>query len=244
MTKWTFDHDQKVKNFKTDLSHSIFRVHSNFGTHSFIRGLKIVQTSNFQKNWLLCKCWPNVKFLRWTCLAQFFVYILILGSVSSFEIRKLHKWLKFQDSWLWCWNQPKVKIFKSHLPFSIFRVHSKFGVYFFIWESKNFSNNVILQLLALKWTLTKNQDIRAKFVLFVLSRRFWFWNPLIGFGLGDHQSNPHLWSTDDVQNLNSWDQNLRFIHLIGISSGLFSRFHQDLPFKVQMNSHKCVLKLH
>ena len=77
-----------------------------------------------------------LKFLRWTYLAQFFEYIPILESVSSFEIRKLHKWLKFQDNWLSCWNQPKVKIFKPHLPYSIFRVHSKFGVYFFIWESK------------------------------------------------------------------------------------------------------------
>ena len=76
------------------------------------------------------------KFLRWTYLAQFFMYIPILESVSSFETRKLHKWLKFQDSWFFCWNQPKVKIFKPHLPCSTFRVHSKFGVYFVIWESK------------------------------------------------------------------------------------------------------------
>ena len=105
---------------------------------------------------------------------------------------------------------------------------------------QNCSNGVILQLLALKWTLTNNQDIRAKFVLFGLSQRFWFWNPLICFGLGDHKSNPHLWSIDGVQNLNSWDQNLRFIHLIGISSGLFSKLHQDFSLQVQMNSHKCV----
>ena len=50
LTKRTFDHDQKVKNFKRDLSHSIFQVHSNFGTHFFIQGSKIVQTSNFQKS--------------------------------------------------------------------------------------------------------------------------------------------------------------------------------------------------
>lgn len=88
--------------------------------------------------------------------------------------------------------------------------------------------------------MTKNQDVRVKLVLFELSQRFWFWNPLICFGLGDHQSNPHLWSTDGVQNLSSWHQNLRFIHLIGISLGLFSRLHQGFSFKVQMNSHKCV----
>ena len=36
LTKWTLDLDQKVKIVKTDLSHSIFRVHSDFGTHFFI----------------------------------------------------------------------------------------------------------------------------------------------------------------------------------------------------------------
>ena len=76
------------------------------------------------------------KFLIWTYLVQFFVYILILEFVPSFETQKLHKWLKFQDSWLLCWDQPKVKIFKPHLSCSIFRVHSEFEVYFLIWESK------------------------------------------------------------------------------------------------------------
>ena len=136
MTKQTFDHDQKVKNFKTNLSHSIFRVHSDFGTHFFIRGSKIVQTSNFQKVDFCANVDQMSKFLRWTYLSQIFMYIPILESVSSFETRKLHKWLKFQDSWLSCWNQPNVKIFKLHLPCSIFRVHFKFGVYFFIWEFK------------------------------------------------------------------------------------------------------------
>ena len=49
LTKWTFDPHQKVKIFKMDLSHSIFRVHSDFGTRFFIRNSEIVQTSNFQK---------------------------------------------------------------------------------------------------------------------------------------------------------------------------------------------------
>ena len=42
LTKWTLDLDQKVKIFKTDLSHSIFRVHSDFGTRFFIRSSEIV----------------------------------------------------------------------------------------------------------------------------------------------------------------------------------------------------------
>ena len=49
LTWWTFDLDQKVKIFKTDLSHSIFRVHSDFGTHFFIQSSEIVQMSSFQK---------------------------------------------------------------------------------------------------------------------------------------------------------------------------------------------------
>ena len=49
LTWWTFDLDQKVKIFKTDLSHSIFRVHFEFGTHFFIRNSEIVQMSSFQK---------------------------------------------------------------------------------------------------------------------------------------------------------------------------------------------------
>ena len=54
---------------------------------------------------------------------------------------------------------------------------------------------------------------------------------------------PLLQSTSSVQNLSSQDQNLRFIHLVWIPLGLFSRLHQGFPFKVQTNSHKCVLDL-
>ena len=92
MTKQTFDHHQKVKNFKMDLSHSIFPVHSDFGTRSFIRDSKIVQTSNFQKVDFCANVDQTSNFLRWTYLAQFFVYIPNLGSISSFENPKLLKW--------------------------------------------------------------------------------------------------------------------------------------------------------
>ena len=92
-------------------------------------------------------------------------------------------------------------------------------------------------------TLTKNQDVRAKLVLFRFSHRFWFWNLPICFGLGNHLCDPLLRSTSNLQNLSSQDQNLRFIHLVWIPSRLFSRLHQGFPFKEQMNSHKCVLNL-
>ena len=108
---------------------------------------------------------------------------------------------------------------------------------------QNCSNSVILQLLALMWTLTKNQDVQAKLVLFKFSHRFWLWNPFICFGLGNHLCDPFLWSTSSVQNLSSQDQDLRFIHLVRIPSGLFSRLHQGFPFKVQMKSHKFILNL-
>ena len=93
------------------------------------------------------------------------------------------------------------------------------------------------------WTLTKNQDVRAKLVLFRFSHRFWLWNPLICFGLGNHLCDTLLWSTSSIQNLSSQDQNLRFIHLVWIPSRLFSKLYQSFPSKVQMNSHKCVLNL-
>ena len=70
-----------------------------------------------------------------------------------------------------------------------------------------------------------------------------FVNPLICFGLGNHLCDPLLRSTSSVQNLSSQDQELRFIHLVWIPSGLFSRLHQGFLFKVQMNSHKYVLNL-
>ena len=54
---------------------------------------------------------------------------------------------------------------------------------------------------------------------------------------------PLLQSTSSVQNLSSQDQDLRFIHLVWIPSGLFFRLHQGFLFKVQMNSHKYVLNL-
>ena len=93
------------------------------------------------------------------------------------------------------------------------------------------------------WTLTKNQDVCAKLVLFRFSHGFWFWNLLICFGLGNHLCDTLLRSTSSVQNLSSQDQNLRFIHLIWILSRLFSRLYQGFPSKVQTNSHKCVLNL-
>ena len=102
---------------------------------------------------------------------------------------------------------------------------------------------MILQLLALIWALTKDQDVWAKIALFRFSHRFWLWNLLICFGLGNHLCDTLLRSTSRVQNLSSQDQNLRFIHLIWIPSRLFSRLYQGFPSKVQMNSHKCVLNL-
>ena len=102
---------------------------------------------------------------------------------------------------------------------------------------------MILQLLALMWTLTKNQDVRAKLVLFRFSHRFWLWNLLICFGLENHLCDPLPRSINNVQKLSSQDQDLRFIHLVWIPSGLFPRLYQGFPFKVQMNSHKYVLNL-
>ena len=94
---------------------------------------------------------------------------------------------------------------------------------------------MILQLLAWRWTLTMNQDVRAELILFRFSHGFWFRNLLICFGLGNHICNPLLRSTSSVQNLSSQYQDLRFIHLVWIPSRLFPRLHQGFPFKGQMN---------
>ena len=64
LTKWTFDFDQKVKIFKKGLSHSIFRVHSNFGIHFFVQDSEIVQTVQISESWLLHKFWPGVKIFK------------------------------------------------------------------------------------------------------------------------------------------------------------------------------------
>ena len=182
------------------------------------------------------------KFSKQTCLTQFFAYIPILGPVSSFEAQKLCK-CPISKSWLLhkCW--PKSKNFQER------RILPNFSCRFDFWDLflhsgiRNCSNSMILQLLALMWTLTKNQDVCAKLVLFRFSHGFWFWNLLICFGLGNHLCDTLLRSTNSVQNLSSQDQNLRFIHLIWILSRLFSRLYQGFPSKVQMNSHKCVLNL-
>ena len=59
--------------------------------------------------------------------------------------------------------------------------------------------------VALMWTLTKNQDVRAKLVLFRFSHRFWLRNPLFCFGLGNHLCDTLLRSTSNIQNLSSQD---------------------------------------
>ena len=65
------DFDQKVKIFKTDLSHSVFRVHFNFGIRFFIWNLEIAQTSDFQKVDLCINLDRKSEISR-TCLALFF----------------------------------------------------------------------------------------------------------------------------------------------------------------------------
>ena len=119
----------------------------------------------------------------------------------------------------------------------------RFLVLFLHLKTQNCPNSVILHFLALMWTLTKNQDVRTKLVLFRFSCRFWFWNLLICFGFGNHLCDPLPRITSSVQNLSSQDQDLKFIHLVWIPLGSFSRLHQGFLFKVQMNSHKCVLNL-
>ena len=196
------------------------------------------------------KLWPNLtltltkksKISKKGLSHSVFAYIPILESVSLFETWKLCKLSNFQKL---TFTQILTKMSK----FSRMTCLPNFSRRFQFWGLflhsgvRNCSNSMILQLLALMWTLTKNQDVWAKLVLFRFSHRFWLWNPLICFGLGNHLCDTLLRSTSSVQNLSSQDQNLRFIHLVWILSRLFSRLYQGFPFKVQMNSHKCILNL-
>ena len=139
--------------------------------------------------------------------------------------------VQFLKNWLLHKSWPKSQNFQEVpvLPNFLRRFHF-LGLFLHlrIW---NFSNNVILQLLVLMWTLTKNQDVRAKLVLFRFSRGFWLWNSLICFGLRNHLCDPLPQSTNSIQKLISQDQDLRFIHLVWIPSRLFSKTLLRLPFQ-------------
>ena len=91
LTKLNFDFNQNVKIFKRGLSHSVFRVHSNFGICFFVWDSKIVQTVQVLESWLLHKSWPKVKIFKKDLFCPIFHVDSILGSISSFENPKLLK---------------------------------------------------------------------------------------------------------------------------------------------------------
>ena len=164
------------------------------------------------------------KFSKWTCPTQFFEYIPILEPVSSFEAQKLCE-CPVSKSWLLhkCW--PKSQNFQEIPVLPNFSRRFHFWGLFLHLRIWNCSNSVILQLLVLMWTLIKNQDVRAKLVLFRFPCGFWLWNPLICFGLGNRLCDPLPQSTNSIQKLSSQDQDLRFIHLVWIPSRLFSKLY-------------------
>ena len=151
--------------------------------------------------------------------------------------------VQFLKNWLLHKFWPKSQNFQEIPVLPNFSRRFHFWGLFLHSGIRNCSNSMILQLLALMWTLTKNQDVRAKLVLFRVLHGFWLWNPLICFGLGNHLCDPLPWSTNNVQKLSSQDQDLRFIHLVWIPSRLFFGLYQGFPFKIQMSSHKCILNL-
>ena len=110
----------------------------------------------------------------------------------------------------------------------------------FLFEAQKLCKRPISKKLTFVQMLTKCQNFWDGPILLNFSSTFRFWSPFCHLRLENCKND----SIPSVQNLGPQEQNLRFIHLIGILAGLFSRFHQGLPFKVQMNSHKCVLKLH
>ena len=164
---------------------------------------------------------------------------VLLGFLSTFQFwdpflhSKLGNYasIRFLESWLLHKSWPKVKIFKKDLSCSIFRIHSNFGVCSVIWDSKiaQMAQYQHSWLLCWKW---------PKFKIF---------KPDLSCSVFRNLEITNLTHISEVlmvsKNLSSQDQNLRFIHLVWIPSGLSSRLHQGFPFKEQMNSHKCVLNL-
>ena len=134
--------------------------------------------------------------------------------------------VQFLKNWLLHKSWPKSQNFQKVPVLPNFSCRFHFWGLFLHSGIRNCSNSMILQLLALMWTLTKNQDVRAKLVLFKFSHWFWLWNLLICFGLGNHLCDPLPRNTKSVQKLSSQDQDLRFIHLVWIPSRLFSRLYQ------------------
>ena len=66
----------------------------------------------------------------------------------------------------------KIQNFQEGLVLPNFLHRFRFWDLFLHLRIQNCSNSVVLQLLALMWTLTKNQDVRTKLVLFRFSHRF------------------------------------------------------------------------
>ena len=118
-------------------------------------------TKKGPRPWLILT--KKSKFSKPTCPTRFFKYIPILGSVSSFETRKLHKRpiskkIDLHKSW------PKVKIFKKDLSCLVFCVDSNFRIYFFIWESKSAQDLKITNLTHFSEVLavSKTQALEIK----------------------------------------------------------------------------------
>ena len=133
----------------------------------------------------------------------------------------------------------KSKISKRTYPTQFFKYIPILGP-ISSFEARKLCKRPISKKLTFVQMLTKCQNFWDGPILLNFSSTFRFWSPFRHLRLGNCKND----SIPSVKNLGPQDQNLRFIHLIGIPSGLFFRLHQDFPFKVQMNSHKCVLKLH
>ena len=114
------DFDQKVKIFKTNLSHLVFRVHYNFGIRFFIQNSEIAQTSNFQKSWFFHKFWQKVKIFKKDLSCPIFCVDSNFGVYFFIWESKISQIVWFYIYWLWCelWACPiqifaKILILKS-----------------------------------------------------------------------------------------------------------------------------------
>ena len=129
---WIFDYDQKIKIFKTDLSHSVFRVHSDFGIHFFTWDSKIVQTVQFPKGWLLHKSWPKVKIFKKDLCCSVFQVDSDFGVYFFIWESKIAQIVWFYSCWLWCELWPRIKMSEQSLSHLVFHEDSDFEVCLFV----------------------------------------------------------------------------------------------------------------
>ena len=90
----------KSQNFQTDLSHSVFQVHFDFGICFFVQDSEIVQTVQFPESWLLHKSWPKVKIFKKDLSRTIFHVDSDFGVYFFIQESKIAQIVWFYNCWL------------------------------------------------------------------------------------------------------------------------------------------------